>query len=540
MTKSVTVIQARTNSSRLPAKVLLPIRGIPLAVLVAKRASNTGRETIVVTSDESSDDALFNVLSDYNQKCFRGSLNNVLERFVSALSSYEDSTIVFRLTADNVFPDGAFLDEMEEEFKSKNVDYLCCNGEESGLPYGLSVEVTLLKYLRNAHCNTDNKYDIEHVTPYIRRMHGESFFQKYKNKEKENYRCTIDTLDDYINIQKLLEDVVDPIDIPVMELVNRLERLHSKPISKHPMKKIVVGGAQLGFDYGIANKLGQPSRLEAAVLLKVAILNGVEYVDTAHAYGNSERVIGEVLGRDWGVRVKVITKLSPLADCPDSASYETKKAFVESSVYRSCFLLKREALDCLMLHRASHLYDKDGIWQVLLLMLEDGAFKSLGVSVQTPEELLYALEVPEISYIQFPYNIVDNRWAEGIFRLQEVKRQRSLYVHVRSVFLQGLLLSNDNDVWERVSENHQQVRKWLVDKVRDYNRDSIIDLCLAFVKSQSWIDGVVLGMETADQLKENIALFSNACLDSSTLEDVDSTRPKLSDDFLNPAKWKVE
>ena len=107
---SVAVLQARTNSSRLPGKVLLPIKGIPLAVLAAKRAANTGRNVIIATSLESSDDGLAALIQSNGLRCFRGSLKNTLDRFVSALSVYDDQDIVFRLTADNVFPDGALLD----------------------------------------------------------------------------------------------------------------------------------------------------------------------------------------------------------------------------------------------------------------------------------------------------------------------------------------------------------------------------------------------------------------------------------------------
>ena len=132
--KTVAILQARTNSSRLPGKVLLPINGIPMVVLAAKRAANTGREVIVATSCERSDDALAELLTRHGVRCVRGSLNNTLQRFLSALEVYEADTLVFRLTADNVFPDGALLDEIERDFVKRELDYLCCNGEVSGLP----------------------------------------------------------------------------------------------------------------------------------------------------------------------------------------------------------------------------------------------------------------------------------------------------------------------------------------------------------------------------------------------------------------------
>jgi spore coat polysaccharide biosynthesis protein SpsF (cytidylyltransferase family) len=113
---ALVIIQARTNSSRLPGKVLLPIAGLPLVVLAARRAANAGANVIVATSDEPSDDVLAKVLADAGIQCFRGSLENTLDRMVGALAGYDDDILVFRLTADNVFPDGTLLKEMEEDF----------------------------------------------------------------------------------------------------------------------------------------------------------------------------------------------------------------------------------------------------------------------------------------------------------------------------------------------------------------------------------------------------------------------------------------
>lgn len=170
--KSVVVLQARTNSSRLPGKVLLPIKGEPLAVLAAKRAANTGRQVIVATSTEWSDDGLAALLKGQGLGCFRGSLDDVLGRVVSALAEYDDQTIVFRLTADNIFPDGNLLDVMEADFLARGLDYLCSNGEPSGLPYGMSAEVTRLAHLREASLEASVDFDREHVTPYVIRKFG--------------------------------------------------------------------------------------------------------------------------------------------------------------------------------------------------------------------------------------------------------------------------------------------------------------------------------------------------------------------------------
>ena len=80
------------------------------------------------------------------------------------------------MTADNVFPDGSLLDELEREFIQLGAEYLVCNGVNSGLPYGVSVEVTRVKYIREAKVKAVLDDDLEHVTPYIIRKYGTNGF----------------------------------------------------------------------------------------------------------------------------------------------------------------------------------------------------------------------------------------------------------------------------------------------------------------------------------------------------------------------------
>ena len=539
---SVIVLQTRTNSSRLPGKVMLPIKGIPLAVLTAKRASNTGRHVIVATSQELSDDGLVALLQDYGLKYFRGSLENVLDRVVSALVDYDDQTVVFRLTADNVFPDGAFLDEMENEFLDKGIEYLCCNSERSGLPYGMSVEVTRLCNLREAAKKSTSAHDREHVTPYVMRQHGVVFFEKYKSLKMGHYRCTIECLDDYLSIQKVFSDVEDPIHESSFMLVRRLKFAPLQPLSSIPNKRLVFGTAQLGSDYGIANTNGQPNSLQCQQMLKTAIANGMIYLDTAHAYGGSEAIIGWSLRDGWEGRAKIITKLSPLQECPQDMPVSVLNAFVDASIYKSCSALRVRKIDVLMLHRASHLFDwNGGIWQRLLDHKSSGVIGELGASVQNPEELAAILSNPEIQYIQLPFNLLDWRWDIIIPKILSIKAKRQLTIHVRSAFLQGLLLSSDDRHWSRANvDQPAPIKDWLFNQASICQRASIADLCLSYVNALKWVDGIAIGMESMTQLIENTNYFNCQPLNESQVSKIQSSRPKLREATLNPALWLKE
>ena len=536
---SIVILQARTNSSRLPAKVLLPVGGVPMVVLAAKRAANTGRKVIIATSKEPSDDALVDNLKTSGLEFFRGDLNNTLKRFVGALVGAEDQTIIFRLTADNVFPDGKLLDEIEQDFISRGVDYLCCNGETSGLPYGTSVEVTYTKHLRDALDNTHARHDLEHVTPYIIRKFGLSYFKKYQYLKKGFYRSTVDTFEDYLNIQKVFSQVDDPVLIDLHLLTKKLVN-NNRLLTSCNIKNLVVGGAQLGLNYGINNTHGQPTDKQTRKLLQTAINNGILYIDTANAYGNSEEIIGNSLSKGWQSRVKAITKLSPLADCPTDASQSVVDAFVNASIYQSCRKLNRSSLDVLMLHRSKHLDEWHGfVWHRLQMLQDNGLIDRLGVSVQSPTELDRVLDEPKINFIQMPYNILDWRWSSSIEKLKRIKCDREVSVHVRSTLLQGLLTTKSHEHWYRANVlNIQPVIGWLEEATSKYHRINTIDLCLAYVRTQEWVDGVVVGMETKEQLIENIKYFNEPSLNNDQLNKIINSRPFLSEKTLNPSLWQ--
>lgn len=538
--KSVAVLQARTSSSRLPGKALLPINGVPIAVLAAKRAGNTGRDVIVATSDEWSDDALAQVVNVHGLECFRGSLSNTLSRVVGALSTYDDETVVFRLTGDNVFPDGGLLDEIEEDFVSKGVNYMFCNGAPSGLPYGMSVEITYLRCLREALESTNDPFDTEHVTPYVVRVYGSVAFDKYSAMGKGHYRCTIDCLDDYLVIQRVFAGVEDVFSVSAFDLIQRLDGQPYQSIAKKPATKLVLGTAQLGLDYGVANTIGRPDLETSREIVKMAISNGVSFIDTARAYGEAEKVVGQSLLGGWQGRAGIITKLSPLSDCPFDATTNVVNAFVDASVHMSRASLCLQKLDVVMLHRASHFEEWDGAaWRRLVELRKLGFIGEVGVSVQSPTELMMALENEDVSYIQLPLNILDWRWRDSVSQILKVKESRSLNIHVRSAYLQGVLLSQDPDIWRIANvESFSVFTGWLVDAMEEFGRCSIQDLCIGYLVSLDWVDGIVVGVESTEQLKSNIELFSFEGLAVEQLRMIDEARPLLSEQSLNPALWE--
>ena len=139
-----------------------------------------------------------------------------------------------------------------------------------------------------------------------------------------------------------------------------------------------------------------------------------------------------------------------------------------------------------------------------------------------------------------PFNICDWRWTDAIEQIKIVKDYRPLVIHLRSVYLQGLLFLRNSDYWRKANcTNSDVIFEWLDSATTQFGRDSIQDLCIAFVNTLDWVDGIIIGMETYDQLLENLMLFSKDPLTVSQYEELIACRPYISERTLNPSLWSV-
>ena len=202
----------------------------------------------------------------------------------------------------------------------------------------------------------------------------------------------------------------------------------------------VLGTAQLGMSYGIANVSGRPSNAEGFALVSRAMSRGYSWFDTAQAYGESEQVLGRIFSH-FSEMPYVITKLDPGLDPSDSDG-------IVASIQLSCERLGVTSLFGVMLHRASWL----GHWDTVLVGLRRardlGLVSYFGVSVYSPDELDAVLTVPELMLIQVPFNAWDPRFV--VARSFEKARDAGRCCFLRSVYLQGLLVMSSEDVLQRL------------------------------------------------------------------------------------------
>lgn len=543
------ILQSRLASSRLPGKALLPVAGIPSVVLSARRAANTGLDVRVATSDASADDAIAETLAAACITCFRGPHHDVLARFSLATANLPDDGVVVRLTADNLFPDGAFISSLLEEFERCGAEYLGTGSPEDGLPYGLSAEVFSVAALRAAQAHATTAHDREHVTPWIRRERSVAVYRHPgRQAHWPRLRCTLDTFDDYKVLLQVFRGESDPISISWRDLVSRLEAQSlggsacRVPYRIRPDGSIhsllTLGAVQLGLPYGIANSSGQPDEQVAAHILAMAADAGVTAIDTARAYGASEERIGRLLPGSAAGQVRIVTKLDPLAGLPEDLDADTVGRVVDASVFRSLQHLRRRRLDALLLHRWSHRSDWSGaIWTRLLELRCDGFVGTLGASVQNPAEAIEALADPELGHLQCPVNILDGRWRAPEF-LQAVAARPDVVIHARSMLLQGLLTLPAN-CWPSIAGVNAQELCAMVDGlVARIGRADRLDLCMAYVLALPWVTSVVVGIESEAQLKSNLLRVQSRPLSSAEVAEVNAVVPMLPETLLNPAAWK--
>jgi spore coat polysaccharide biosynthesis protein SpsF len=290
--------------------------------------------------------------------------------------------------------------------------------------------------------------------------------------------------------------------------------------------EFVMGTVQLGMPYGVVNRFGMPTQAEAVVAIRSALGAGVKYIDTARAYGEAEKRIG--LAMTSGYSAVVVTKLDPLSAFGTQTSRPEIKGAVLGSLELSRRALGLEKLQTVLLHRAAQKLTWGGyVWRVLQEQQAAGAIHKIGVSVVTPDEALHALDDDAVEHIQLPFNILDRRWSQaGV--IEALRKRPNVVVHVRSVFLQGLLSGDPTGRWPIIegfdpAKCLAQLHGWS-DR---YSRAGTLDLCLAYVLGQDWIDGVVLGMETKEQLRENMILFARPPLVAEEISWIDS-HPELA------------
>jgi len=287
------------------------------------------------------------------------------------------------------------------------------------------------------------------------------------------------------------------------------------------LNKLGLGTAQWGLNYGISNSFGRPTDEEVAHILDHARSAGICLLDTAHMYGNAESRIG-ILDTQG---MQLVTKMPALAQ----AARPGLRGFMESSFKSSLESLKVDRVYGYLAHRSDDIIGKDGkeVQEFLAELRDSGKADKVGVSVYEAYEIREVLQVFKPDIVQLPLNILDQRLLHD-GTLAELKLS-GVEVHVRSVFLQGLLLLDLDRIPNYFKPILPLLSKWHA--MAAEQGLTLLGASLSFVRDIAEVDKIIVGVESLAQLLEITRSYKTpVTMDSSGLAIDD---PK----WLDPRRW---
>lgn len=283
-------------------------------------------------------------------------------------------------------------------------------------------------------------------------------------------------------------------------------------------KRIILGTVQLGIPYGINNLKGKPDQQQADQILQHAQASGIELLDSADAYGDSLSVISSFM-KSADSSFKIISK------------FVGDQAKLEDKVKRTLDEINCNSLYAYLYHRFSD-YSSGIYKQQVHLLKERGKIERIGVSLYNLDELRTAIKDPSIDLIQLPLNIFD---LEDQKRdLLEEAKTVGKEIHIRSVFLQGLFFKDPQTLTGNLVAMQQPLFQ-IQNLIQYYNLD-MRTLCLSFALSQNYVDRVIIGVDSKEQLIENLKSVRSE-FPKDLLKEI--KKIKIPDrSLLNPSSWK--
>ncbi len=349
----------------------------------------------------------------------------------------------------------------------------------------------------------------EETYVFLRDQIEQLFINNWPAIKTGNYEATVQ---DKIGTSHKVSELPDFTGGWGSKVVDALSEL-STPMG---LQEMVLGTVQLGLSYGINNKAGQPSPKEAFSILETAQSLGLKFVDTSDLYGSSSQLIGE-FGAE---RFSVLTKFK----------LEERESFT-SQLQKSLMTLKTDKIHCYSFHRFSD-FENFEFWDEVDEAKASGKIQQLGISVYDNSQLERAVKCRTIDLIQLPFNPLDNYVLRG--RLLAIAKSNHKKIHIRSIYLQGLILMGESEFALSLRPLINPIAE--LKKIAARAGCSLQQLCWAYAKSFNTIDGIVVGVDSVQQLRENLMLSKTPPLPKEILGEIHRIQVE-SPELLNPANW---
>ena len=284
--------------------------------------------------------------------------------------------------------------------------------------------------------------------------------------------------------------------------------------------KIIIGTAQFGLDYGIANSKGKMKTNEIKKIIKYARTNNIKNIDTAHAYGDSEQRLGNVGIKNFNVIVKL----------PATNPTQPYDQWVKKSIHSSFKKLKINKADTVLVHNAKFLLNpKMGkkIYEELKKFKNKNIINNIGVSIYSISDLKNIIKKFSMDVVLISLNIFDQRILNK--KIINTLKRKNIKIYTRSTFLQGLLLMSKNKIPTKFNKWKKKFDMWF--RELENKKVSAYDACLDFVMKNKDVDKTLIGIDDFKQFKE---IFEDKPKININYKKFNSNKINK---LINPAKW---
>ncbi len=293
-------------------------------------------------------------------------------------------------------------------------------------------------------------------------------------------------------------------------------------MQKNIGNKIIIGTAQFGSKYGIANTSGMIKNNEFKKITQFAKKLSIKSLDTAPSYGASEKKIGNLqLSRNF----KIYSKINKLSK---NHKKDTYRELLEKNLNRSLNNLKINTLEGIFLHQPLDLLKQNGdvLYKFLKDKQKEKLIKKIGISVYSVSEAKKIINEFEFDMIQFPVNLFNQEFISNGF-ISKLKKNK-IQTFARSIFLQGLLLMENIPIkLNKFKRNFLKYENF----INKYNFTKL-EATIYFIKSIEDIDYYIIGFQNLNEFKQIMDKFQNKTFNVNWKE-CSFSQTKL----LNPSLW---
>lgn len=288
-------------------------------------------------------------------------------------------------------------------------------------------------------------------------------------------------------------------------------------MKKKIIKKISLGTAQFGINYGINKK--KINFKEIKKIINYSNKIKIKKIDTAIAYGKSEKILGSFSLKNCRITTKIPAY---------RVSYGDPEKWTKNQINNSLNSLRVKRLHGVLFHNTNDLFNSNGkkIYKALLNLKKGGVIKKIGISIYDFKNLNKILKLFKIDIVQVPFNIIDRRLLKS--SLLDLQKRNKIELQVRSIFLQGLLLKNlkyKNLKFNRFTKIWTALHNWLYN-----NKYNLLDVCINDCLRYNF-DTIIVGFENLIHLKRiiNYKKINNLRLPIGFSSNKNS--------LINPTKW---